>query len=292
MCYAQRHYLFGPKGVAGLDTVTSSDSLYALVPTELGFDLLYHAGILVAFLWLLGVRTLWTTPLNLILYESLNRVAPDLVDGGDNLARLLLFFSCFADLSSHLHVTAPTRATRPLHRRGRLAKLANLWRPARAAMHNAAVLCMALQICVVYTVAGLTKVQGETWQNGTALYHAWRAREFFQPGLSEALYSSASLLTLASYLTVAFQVAFPLLVFLNRHTRRAAILLGVGFHVGIGTLMGLQTFALFMIAADLALVTDTEMRSIATLWQHLNRSATAVVQRLRSGIRRASPASN
>src|SRR3712207_8476994 len=48
-------------------------------------------------------------------------------------------------------------------------------------------------------------------------------RSFVWPGFTELIYRDAVVVTLLSYVTVAFQVAFPFLLFLNRHTRRVAV---------------------------------------------------------------------
>jgi hypothetical protein len=61
---------------------------------------------------------------------------------------------------------------------------------------------------------------------------------------------------------VAFQVAFPFLLFLNPHTRRLAVVMGFTFHVGIALVLGLVTFSLFMTSVDLALMGDGEYRAI------------------------------
>lgn len=78
--------------------------------------------------------------------------------------------------------------------------------------------------------------------------------------MSELLWSNASALTLASYVTVFFQVSFLYLVLLNRRTRVLAAVAGCFSHVAIIVTMGLVTFGLFMIAADLVLITDGEYR--------------------------------
>jgi hypothetical protein len=83
-----------------------------------------------------------------------------------------------------------------------------------------------------------------------------------------------------SYATVAFQVSFPFLVFLNRYTRNFAIACGLLFHLGIGLVMGLITFALFLIAADLALVGDAEYRAIGRLVQRVVRRRSQAIQAL------------
>jgi hypothetical protein len=142
------------------------------------------------------------------------------------------------------------------------------WARLGAMGHNTALLAFALQISLVYGIAGLYKVQGTVWQEGTAIYYAFRGGQFVVPGLTELLYRNAFVVTFFTYTTVAFQVAFPFLLFLNRHTRRVAVALGLLFHVGIALFLGLISFSLFMASVDLALMDDDEYRS---LWRWLKQ---------------------
>jgi hypothetical protein len=85
------------------------------------------------------------------------------------------------------------------------------------------------------------------WQSGTALYYVLRTGEFGWPGYAELIYLNVPLMVALTYLTVAFQVSFPFLFWLNRYTRLMALAVGCMFHLGIAAMMGLITFSLFMI---------------------------------------------
>lgn len=281
--YAQRGYLFGPDGVfsfadfAAQQQAVGSFSLYHLTPSAIWFEVLYHVGIAVAMAWVLGWRTRLLSPINYLLWISLHNRFPQLWDGGDNLMQIVLIYALFAEVGAHFSFDASRRAAR-----GQSSEPTGAW----AIAHNAALLAIALQVCLVYGVAGLTKVRGEVWQNGTALYYALRSPDYRLPGVSSLLYENGVLLTLLAYATVAFQVAFPFLVFAHRHTRTAAVLIGISFHLAIGSVMGLVTFALFLIAADLALIGDAEYRALGAL----ARRARARAERWLPGRRGATPA--
>lgn len=261
--YQERFYLFGPRGVSPFEYV--SNSLFALSNDPLYFDVLFHLAILSAFFWMLGCCTRIVTPIALILWWSLQQTNPGLWDGGHNLSLLVMFYGCFAELDHHWSITS--RETADVSGFSLTSRLATL-------THNAAVLAIAIQVSILYTVAGAMKMAGETWRNGTALYYALHPAEFYLPGISEVLWSSREALTVAAYCTMYLQLAFPLLLFLNKHSRRVAIALILCFHLGILFVMGLVTFALFMIAVDLCLIDDQEYRAIG-VW--LRRS----VERLR-----------
>lgn len=84
--------------------------------------------------------------------------------------------------------------------------------------------------------------------NGTALYYTLRGAEYYLPGM-EYLFTWDTPVVLATYVTVAAQVLFPILV-IFRPTRLFIVLIMMSFHLGIFLLMGLSSFALIMIGAD------------------------------------------
>jgi predicted DCC family thiol-disulfide oxidoreductase YuxK len=256
--YHQRFYLFGPEGAWPFERFqqgianSASFSLYAVSASPFWFDMVYHTAIVVTTLWLVGWRTRLMTVLTYVFLWSLHERTPVMWDGGDNLIRLVLIYGCFANLGAYFSFDAERlRAGRA--RGGPLVQ-------ASAMLHSAAILAFALQLCLVYGVSGLYKVQGEMWQNGTALYYVMRVDEYTWPGFSELIYQNVFLVTAGTYATVAFQVAFPFLLFLNRYTRLLALACGMFFHLGIAAFMGLITFSALMISVELALVSDREYR--------------------------------
>ncbi|WP_374104263.1 HTTM domain-containing protein [Streptomyces sp. ISL-43] len=117
-------------------------------------------------------------------------------------------------------------------------------------VHNAGMLVIMTEVCLIYATAGWYKIQGSRWQDGTALYYPLGLDYFAPwPGLSALLAGSGTLVMLLSYGTVAVQVAFPFTVF-NRRIKNVLLGLMMLEHVGIAVLLGLPFFSLAMIAAD------------------------------------------
>ncbi|MFJ8011867.1 HTTM domain-containing protein [Streptomyces sp. NPDC096339] len=117
-------------------------------------------------------------------------------------------------------------------------------------LHNAGMLVIMAEVCLIYATAGWYKIQGSRWQDGTALYYPLGLDYFTPwPGLSALLAGSGTAVMLLTYGTVAAQVAFPFTLF-NRRIKN--VLLGVMMleHAGIAVLLGLPFFSLAMIAAD------------------------------------------
>ncbi|MDD9969665.1 MAG: HTTM domain-containing protein [Myxococcales bacterium] len=241
--YQQRAFLFGIDAFMPIGAVEATPPLdmYANLGSPWQFELLFHAGLALAFLWTIGWRTHLTTPLNLLFWASLRARNSTVWGGGDAFLQLAMFYLCFANVAAcgAWHVRRPPRGV-------------------LAVLHNASVFLCIFQLCVVYIMAGTWKLQGTTWPTGTALYYATRTGEFHFPGVSELLYKDPSLSTIMCYGTILFQVGFPFLVFLNEKTRILAASMGVVFHLGIATAMGLTTFAAILIGADLMILGDAE----------------------------------
>ncbi|UQX01965.1 HTTM domain-containing protein [Streptomyces sp. RerS4] len=128
-------------------------------------------------------------------------------------------------------------------RRATLDVLANV-------LHNAGMLVIMAEVCLIYATAGWYKIQGSRWQDGTALYYPL-GLDYFSPwpGLSGALAGSGTLVMLLTYGTVAVQVAFPFTLF-NRRVKNVLLAVMMLEHLGIAVLLGLPFFSLAMIAAD------------------------------------------
>ncbi|MCY1044059.1 hypothetical protein OV208_22270 [Corallococcus sp. bb12-1] len=272
--YSQRRYLFGPSGLWPYETFvaemahTRNFSVYAWSASPLFFEVCYHLGILVAVLWMVGWRARWLTPFQWVFLWSLHQRFPGIWDGGDNIIHLILVYACFADVSAHFSLDAERRAKGPAAPEG---VEPGPWAKVGAMFHNTAMVAFAVQISLVYGLAGLYKVQGGVWQDGTALYYAFRSGQFVIPGVTEWIYRDAFVVTALSYCTVAFQVAFPFLLFLNPYSRRLAVVMGFTFHVGIALVLGLVTFSLFMTSVDLALMGDDEYRAIGRFLTRLRQ---------------------
>lgn len=117
-------------------------------------------------------------------------------------------------------------------------------------LHNAGLLVIMVEVCLIYATAGWYKIQGSRWQDGTALYYPLGLDYFTPwPGLSELLAGSGTLVMLLSYGTVAVQVAFPFTLF-NRRIKNVLLAVMMLEHAGIAVLLGLPFFSMAMIAAD------------------------------------------
>ncbi|MEU2856000.1 HTTM domain-containing protein [Streptomyces syringium] len=249
--YQERGYLFGPDGVlpyAEFKEQLSGFSLYSLSPSPVWFQLLYHAGALVALAVMLGIGGRFGLALHWVLLWSIYQRHPGLLDGGDNLAHVVIPFL--------LLTRCYERFALPIGIADRFAdRVPGPLRAVSVPFHNLGVLMIAAQICLVYVVSGLYKVMGQEWQDGTALFYVMRVAEFELPGWSSLVYENDWLVHLGTYGTVIFLVYFPLGVLVPK-LRPWATVVSIGFHLSIAVFMGLTGFAVTMIACDLVFLSS------------------------------------
>jgi hypothetical protein len=263
--YSERRLLWGPESPWTYEIFRDAQrnlgglSLYQVSSSGIWFELVYHLTILLCVLFVLGWRTRWITPLLLAAVWSWHERTPLLGDGGDNLLRLVLIYLCFAQLSAHWSLDARREARRQAtgHDTRNTAHLG--WRVATV-IHNGAVLAALFQVCVLYMASGLFKAQGQSWQDGTALYYMLQIETLQSwPQLSRLIYTNSVALVIFAYLAVLLQIAFPFLM-LNSVTRRVGLAAIVGMHGGIGVLLALPFFSLIMIVADMLFIRDATYR--------------------------------
>ncbi|MFI8833423.1 HTTM domain-containing protein [Streptomyces afghaniensis] len=117
-------------------------------------------------------------------------------------------------------------------------------------VHNCAMAVIAVEVCLIYSVAGWYKIQGPLWEDGTAVYYPLHLAYYSPwPALSHALTADSHVVFLITYGTVLLQVAFPFLVF-NSRCKKALLAALMVEHTCMGVLLGLPFFSLAMIAAD------------------------------------------
>ncbi|GAA2237751.1 HTTM domain-containing protein [Streptomyces amakusaensis] len=117
-------------------------------------------------------------------------------------------------------------------------------------LHNAALVVIMAEVCLIYATAGWYKVQGSRWQDGTALYYPLQLDYFTPwPALSDLLASNGVMVMALTYGTVIVQVAFPFTLF-NRRVKNVLLVVMILEHAAIAVVLGLPFFSLAMIAAD------------------------------------------
>lgn len=131
-------------------------------------------------------------------------------------------------------------------------------------VHNAAMLVIAAQVCILYTTAGWYKIQGPRWQDGTAVHYPLHLA-YFSPWtqLSQSLDSSSLMITVITYGTVFVQVAFPFAL-LNRRVKNVLLPIMMTEHASIAVICGLPFFSLAMVFADAVFLPTSFLRWVGS----------------------------
>ncbi len=163
----------------------------------------------------------------------------------------------------------------------------NLHRPSVTA--NIAVRLMQCQLCVIYLFAGLSKLQGQTWWTGLAVWGGVANQEYQTMDLTW-LANWPLLINFLTHATVACELSYCVLIW-NRWTRPLVLFGVMGMHLGIVTALGMPTFGLAMLIANVSFVSPTLIRMFLDAPQPRERnSATSDLLSAANGRRVDGPA--
>ncbi|MFI6334352.1 HTTM domain-containing protein [Streptomyces sp. NPDC050535] len=269
--------LFGQTGWASILTLSDNRAY---------FEACYALALITSVLFLLGWRTRVVSVLFAVVVASFHARAIFMTDGGDNLILLMaLYLACTAcgrhwslDARRNRLRAADGKTARTPTGRG-TADLRHSRQTVTAVLHNCGMFVIAAQVCFLYGSAGLYKVQGGSWGNGTALHYVLNL-DLFRPWPEISLLADEHdvLIAIACYLTVLVQVAFPFVLF--GRLKYPVLTLLLGMHLGIAVLMGLPLFSSAMIVADAVFLPDRFYRSLGRLWRRTGRATDAGRTRL------------
>ncbi|MBV8268482.1 MAG: HTTM domain-containing protein, partial [Planctomycetaceae bacterium] len=117
--------------------------------------------------------------------------------------------------------------------------------PAPSAGANLAQRLMQVHMCVIYLFAGISKLQGEAWWNGEAMWRAFANLEYQSADMTWLAWYPW-LLDLSTHVAVLWELSFCVLVW-SRRLRPLVLAGAVVLHVGIGACLGMWTFGLIML---------------------------------------------
>jgi hypothetical protein len=216
-------------------------SIFDLTGSPLGVGLIFAVGAAAALAFTLGLFTRTSAIVLWLVLVSRQHRVPDIHNGGDAIAAVLVFFSCFAEISARGSIDA-RRA--PHGRRDRVPQLAPLLLQATPA--------------VLYVATAWQKLadSGRSWLDGSVLYANLHLAGWARPG-GVWLREHPTLCMVFGAGTIAAELAIPVLLAWSLRSRRARVVaivlhlslqLGilVTFKVGVFTNVMLATTALWL----------------------------------------------
>jgi hypothetical protein len=133
--------------------------------------------------------------------------------------------------------------------------------PAEASIGaNVAIRLIQLHMCVIYLFAGLSKLSGPSWWDGTAMWLALGNLEYQSLDMTW-LARWPRLINLLTHATIFWEVYYCALIW-PRKSRPVMLLLAIPLHLGIAICLGMITFGLIMLVGNLAFVPPEIIRAV------------------------------
>lgn len=242
--------LYTDKGVLPLSLLHHASSTSSLFWTKLSF---YHwvssypavlaLGILhfiLAFLFLLGWHTRWITPALWFMTVSLNARNPLILNGGDSVITVFLFWAIFLPTANHFSWDACKRSS---------------FRPPKPGISAFGSTCFILQLIIIYLLAGHAKSHSVWGIEFDALKYALMndayATSFGKNLLHFPLFLKS--LTATTLYLEQFIVLLLLFPYYSPVFRTIIPIIFIMFHLGIALTLDVGLFPYACIAAWVAL---------------------------------------
>ena len=232
---------------ASLQQARHSDwvwSLWNFVPDRM-LSLAWAGSMLVLLLFTLGVAGKVMAPLAWAIAVSTTRRNPFILHGFDQILTLWTFYLAVSLASSQAF-----SVDRWLARRKGGSET-----PKPTISANLGLRMIQINLAIVYGAAGVAKLRGMSWWDGSALIKTLGNAEFRPFDLTWILGTATGvyLLNLLTHLSMWTEVLYPVFVW-KKATRPIVLVAVVMMHAGIALVMGLTEFSLAMLAGNLAFV--------------------------------------
>ncbi|MFZ4896312.1 HTTM domain-containing protein [Plantibacter sp. Mn2098] len=231
------------------------------------FTTLYVILGIAAVSFIVGYRTRISLVVMFILWVGLVEVNELVSDQSDNLTRMVMLAMFFTACADRWSFDARRRERfagtggNVLVRWSRFQPVLPAWSTSLA--QNLAIIVMATHVFFIYVSGAMYKSGGDPWSGGWAIYDPIHTVQFGPwPELSALVTAWGPGVAAMTAVTLLVQLGFPLML-MRRGTRIVALIVVLGFHLGIAVLMGLPWFSLSMIAIDAIFIRDITWKAMA-----------------------------
>jgi hypothetical protein len=260
-------------GVNPRQTVATGHHLWSIwfyVTDPIWMRVVHGGVLLILFLFAIGFCTRVTSVLAWLAMLSYIQRAPTTLFGMDTMMIILTLYLVIGPSGAAFSVDRLLARNRARRLAQRLHQAAEVPEAEPSVSANLALRLIQVHFCIIYLAAGLSKLQGSAWWNGTAVWGTMANYEFCP--LRFRLYADA-LRTLAQHrwlwelvttgetlFTLVFEISFAFLIW-KRSLRPLFIIGAVLLHLGIALCMGLVAFSLIMLTGVLAFVPSAVVQS-------------------------------
>ena len=206
--------------------------------------------VLIAFT--VGFKTRWTSILSYLIVVSYAHRASGALYGLDQVNGFVTLYLALGPSGALYSVD------HWLQRRAGQGRAPSVLQP--SVLANVAIRLMQVHLCVMYFFAGVGKLLGAAWWDGTALWGAFASYDYQTVDMT-FLAHWPHVVNLMTHVALFWEVSYAFGVW-PRLTRPIYVLMAIPVHLGIGLCMGMQTFGLAMIFANLCFLSPSGARWI------------------------------
>ena len=211
--------------------------------------------------FMLGWRTSWVKWIVLVGQISYDYRNPMFFYGVDKILAALLLLLCLAPIGRALSLdrVRAIRAAKRISLDATVPAYSSEWTGACTRL-------MQVQMAVLFFYSAVSKMAGEEWVSGDAVWTVFTADEHYSRVLLGLFASQYWLVNFATYGTVLIEVAFPFLIW-QRRTRPYLLAAALFLHAQFAILMGLFYFSVVMAMGHMSFVRPEWLARRGEAWK-------------------------
>lgn len=166
---------------------------------------------------IMGIGRWFTALLVFAMLVVLQKMNLSFFNGGDMMARLILFYLIFANSYEYFVLV-------------KQAPVENEKRKFQNLLSNLAAFSIMLQLCLAYFASGIAKLNDPLWWNGEATYYALSMERFIGTPVNKYIVQHRWIDLATNYITLLFELLFPVLIWIKK-IRKPLLVTGFLFHL-------------------------------------------------------------
>jgi len=211
--------------------------------------------------FMVGWRAAWVKWFVLIGQISYDHRNPMLFYGVDKILASLLLIMCLAPVGRAMSLDR-VRALRAVKRVNLDAALP----PYSSPWTGACIRLMQIQMAVLFFYSAISKLGGDDWWNGDALWYVFTTDEHYSRFLLHVLASQYWLVNVGTYGTILIEIAYPFLIW-QRATRPYLLGLALFLYSQFAILMGLFYFSFVMMTGHMSFMRPEWLTRLGLAWK-------------------------
>ena len=248
-------------------------SLFTLSGSIYFLWLIFVLGVFASIFFMIGFCTPIIKVVLFVIFASMYHRNPALINGQDQVALMLLFFSNFAPLGNSLSFDnwLISRYFKNNHLQTFRQKRKSVW----------SWRLMQLSILIIYFFSAISKLTDISWQDGTALYYISLSERWFRFPSIDFLHNQILSIFL-TYGGLLIEILFPFLIWFNK-TRKIILTGATALHTSIIFLMSrdLVPFNILMLISLILFIKPKDISILNRKFNGLKISSTVVDNNLK-----------